>query len=184
MKIGYARVSSDGQRLDLQINALREAGCERIFTDEISGATVTRPALTKLLSEVESGDQVVVWRLDRLGRSLQHLIELVQNLGKRGINVKSLSEALDTSTPGGELIFHVMGALAQYERELIRERTRAGMAAARARGAPIGRPRVMTDDQVAKAQTSLKSGSTRQEVASKMGISISTLYRELAGSRA
>ncbi len=141
MLIGYARVSTDEQSVDLQIDALERAGCGRIFFDSgFSGALRSRPALDEVLVELKSGDTLVTWRLDRLGRSLSHLITLVGDLEKRGIAFKSLSEAIDTSTAGGRLQFHMMGALAEFERSLISERTKAGMAAAKIRGAQLGRP--------------------------------------------
>ncbi len=141
MLIGYARVSTDEQSVALQIDALERAGCGRIFCDNgLSGVLRSRPALDEALSHVRAGDTLVTWRLDRLGRSLSHLISLVGDLEKRGIAFKSLSEAIDTSTAGGRLQFHMMGALAEFERSLISERTKAGMAAARIRGIRIGRP--------------------------------------------
>lgn len=138
--IGYARVSTDEQNPALQFDALNKAGCQRIFSDSASGATASRPALEHALSSLKFGDTLVVWKLDRLGRSLSHLMDLVEELERRGVAFRSLSEAIDTSTASGRLLFHVMGALAEFERALISERTRAGMAAARARGAAIGRP--------------------------------------------
>ncbi len=139
--IGYARVSTDEQSPALQFDALASAGCERIFTDSASGAIASRPALDEAISALSPEDTLIVWKLDRLGRSLSHLIGLVSLLEKRGVAFRSLSEAIDTTTASGRLLFHVMGALAEFERALISERTRAGMAAARARGAVIGRPR-------------------------------------------
>ncbi|MBY0560999.1 recombinase family protein [Hyphomicrobium sp.] len=141
MFIGYARVSTDEQSIDLQLDALERAGCQRIFNDSgFSGALKSRPALDELLAYLKPGDTLVTWRLDRLGRSLSHLILLVNDLEVRGIAFKSLSEAIDTSTAGGRLQFHMMGALAEFERALISERTKAGMAAARLRGVQLGRP--------------------------------------------
>lgn len=141
MLIGYARVSTDEQSVDLQIDALVRAGCERIFQDTgFSGALQSRPALDEALMRARSGDTLVTWRLDRLGRSLSHLISLVTDLEKRGIAFRSLSDAIDTSTASGRLQFHMMGALAEFERSLISERTKAGMAAAKVRGVQLGRP--------------------------------------------
>lgn len=141
MFIGYARVSTDEQSVDLQIDALKRAGCERIFRDnDYSGALKSRPALDDALDYLEPGDTLVTWRLDRLGRSLSHLISLVADLERRGVAFRSLSEAIDTSTASGRLQFHMMGALAEFERALISERTKAGMAAARSRGVQFGRP--------------------------------------------
>jgi DNA invertase Pin-like site-specific DNA recombinase len=140
MLIGYARISTTDQTLALQQDALTAAGCNKIFTDTASGARTDRPGLTEALSYVRSGDTFVVWRLDRLGRSLCHLIETVRHLQRRGVHFRSLQEQLDTATSGGKLVFHVFGALAEFERDLIRERTMAGLAAARARGRRGGRP--------------------------------------------
>lgn len=140
MLIGYARVSTDEQNPALQFDALTRAGCQRIFTESASGAAVYRPALEEALNALQPGDTLVTWKLDRLGRSLSHLIAIVTLLECRGIAFRSLSESIDTDTASGRLLFHVMGALAEFERALISERTKAGMAAARARGRNIGRP--------------------------------------------
>src|SRR5919206_2285768 len=142
MLIGYARVSTLDQNLDLQQDALRKAGCERLFTDVASGSQTTREGLEVALGFLRAGDALVVWKLDRLGRSLKQLIDLVLTLETREVGLWSLQERLDTTTSGGKLIFHVFGALAEFERDLIRERTQAGLAAARARGRKGGRPRV------------------------------------------
>ncbi|MBV2143761.1 recombinase family protein [Falsochrobactrum sp. TDYN1] len=142
MKIGYARVSTDDQKMDMQINALKRAGCRHIYTDQgISGATPERPGLQQALKSLTDGNMLVVWRLDRLGRSLIQLVELVNSLGNRGVEFRSLSESIDTSSSGGRLVFHIMAALAEFERTLISERTRAGMEAARLKGIHVGRPR-------------------------------------------
>lgn len=140
MMIGYARVSTDEQNPALQFDALTRAGCQRIFTESASGAAVNRPALEQVLRSLQHGDTLVVWKLDRLGRSLSHLISLVTQLESKGVAFRSLSDAIDTGTASGRLQFHIMGAMAEFERALISERTRAGMAAARARGRNIGRP--------------------------------------------
>jgi DNA invertase Pin-like site-specific DNA recombinase len=142
MQIGYARISTEEQTLNLQLDALKAAGCEQIFTDRVSGARAERPGLTNALGHLRAGDTLVVWRLDRLGRSLPHLIETVTGLADRGVAFKSLTESIDTTHTGGRLIFHIFGALAEFERDLIRERTRAGLTAARARGRNGGHPRV------------------------------------------
>ncbi len=141
MLVGYARVSTTEQTLDLQFDALKKAGCSKIFTDTASGAKTERKGLDEALSYVREGDTLVVWRLDRLGRSLTHLIETVSQLDNRKIGFKSLTEQIDTTTSGGKLIFHIFGALAEFERNLIRQRTNAGLQAARARGRVGGRPK-------------------------------------------
>lgn len=139
IKIGYARVSTDGQSPDLQLDALKAAGCERIFTDTASGVKTDRPGLASALEFARPGDVLVVWRLDRLGRSVKHLIELANDLQARGVGLASLHDQMDTTTAGGKMIFHVMAALAEFERNLLAERTRAGLSAARARGRKGGR---------------------------------------------
>src|SRR6266550_561356 len=156
MLIGYARVSTQDQTVNLQKDALEKIGCAKIFTDIISGATTERQGLDEALSYVREGDTLVVWKLDRLGRSLKHLIETITNLNNRKIGFKSLTENIDTTTSGGKLIFHFFGALAEFERDLIRERTNAGLQAARARGRKGGRPKAKTLDtpkKVAMAQS-------------------------------
>src|ERR671915_2547182 len=145
MLIGYARVSTGEQTLDLQLDALQEAVCEKSYTETASGPKAERPVLQEVLGYLRSGDTLVVWRLDRLGRSLRHLIETVAALAERGIGFKSLTEQIDTTTSGGKLVFHVFGALAEFERDLLRERTHAGLAAARARGPTGGRPKKLAD---------------------------------------
>src|ERR671920_273625 len=149
MLIGYARVSTNEQNLSLQRDALEKAGCEQIYTDQVSGTKARRPGLEEAFSHLRSGDTLVVWRLDRLGRSLRHLIDTVTELQEKGIGFKSLQESIDTTTSGGKLVFHIFGALAEFEREIIRERTNAGLQSARARGKRGGRPKALTDKQVA-----------------------------------
>jgi len=145
MLIGYARVSTMDQNLDLQIDALKKAGCDHIYQDEgISGAKAKRPGLDAALAVLKPGDQLVVWKLDRLGRSMRHLIDVTSKFEERGIGFTSLSDAIDTSTPGGKLYFHLMGAFSEFESNLNSERTKAGMAAARARGVKLGRPKKIT----------------------------------------
>jgi len=179
-KIGYARVSTLQQDEALQLDALHAAGCDRIFTDKASGKLESRPALDDLLSQARPGDSLVVWRLDRLGRSLRHLIDVVADLEQRGIGFVSLTESLDTTTPGGRLLFHFMGALAQFERELIRERTMAGLAAARARGRTGGRPTVWTDDKLKTAQVMRDNGGYDvSSIAKVLGVSRASVYRAL-----
>jgi DNA invertase Pin-like site-specific DNA recombinase len=176
MLIGYARISTPSQSLDLQIDALVQAGCDkkRIFTDIASGSKTARPGLDKALDYAREGDIIVVWKLDRLGRSLGHLIEVVRGLSERGIGFKSIQESLDTTTSGGRLIFHVFGAIAEFERDLIRERTNAGLEAARARG----RKRALTDKQISIGK-SLAADSTRsvEDICETLKISPATYYR-------
>jgi DNA invertase Pin-like site-specific DNA recombinase len=178
MLIGYARVSTLDQTLALQQDGLSAAGCEAIYTDTVSGSVTDRPGLTQALSHLRSGDTLVVWRLDRLGRSLSHLIEVVRHLQAQGIGFRSLQEQLDTTTSGGKLVFHVFGALAEFERALIKERTHAGLAAARARGRLFGRPRVLTDQQVKQLQALAKGEHTTvREICQTLEISRATYYR-------
>jgi DNA invertase Pin-like site-specific DNA recombinase len=181
MLIGYARVSTDDQNLDLQRDALVRAGCEKIYTDQQSGASTDRLGLTGILEMARSGDTLVVWRLDRLGRSLKHLIHLVEKLEHQGIGLRSLQENIDTTTNGGRLVFHLFGALAEFERNLIRERTQAGLSAARARGRQGGRPKLLDPK---KRELALRLYQERQhsivEICQIMGISKSTLYNYLA----
>src|SRR5919199_4126085 len=177
MLIGYARVSTDEQNLDLQLSALNQAGCEQIYTDKVSGTKAKRPGLEQALSHLRSGDTLVVWRLDRLGRSLRHLIDTVTELQEKGIEFKSLSESIDTRTSGGKLVFHIFGALAEFEREIIRERTNAGLAAARARGRKGGPKYKLTPKQVAIARRLWDSHTPVKEICQTLGISRATFYR-------
>ena len=178
MQIGYARVSTDDQNLDLQRDALEKAGCERIFTDRVTGTKAERKGLTEALSHLRSGDTLIVWRLDRLGRSLRHLIDTVTDLQERGIGFKSLQESIDTTTSGGKLVFHIFGALAEFEREIIRERTKAGLTAARSRGRRGGRPKVLSDKKAEMARQ-LYADRTHSinEICQTLGISRTTFYR-------
>lgn len=180
MLLGYARVSTLEQNLDLQKDALEKAGCERLFTDHITGAKASRPGLDECLSFARPGDTVVVWKLDRLGRSLKHLIELVGALDGRGVSFKSVQEQIDTTTPGGKLVFHVFGALAEFERDLIRERTNAGLAAARARGRKGGRKALLDakKQEIARALHANPSVSVG-EICKTLGVSRTTFYRTL-----
>src|SRR4051794_18781618 len=178
MLIGYARVSTLDQTLHLQQDALTAAGCEHIYTDTVSGSVTDRPGLTQALAHLRSGDTLVVWRLDRLGRSLEHLIETVRQLHEQGIGFRSLQEQIDTTTSGGKLVFHVFGALAEFERDLIRERTHAGLVAARARGRLFGRPKVLSAKQVTQLHTLAKDEQlTVREICQTLGISRATYYR-------
>jgi len=179
MLIGYARVSTEDQNLDLQRQALTTAGCEHIFEDQVSGAVADRPGLSKALKTVGTGDVLVVWKLDRLGRSLSHLIAVIQDLGDRGAGFRSLSENIDTTTAGGRLVFHMMGALAEFERALIAERTRAGIAAAKARGVHVGRRKALTSAQVSHARMLIDGGESPSVVARTLNVGRSTLYRAL-----
>src|SRR5437868_12915664 len=181
MLIGYARVSTSDQTLNLQKDALEHIGCSKIFTDIISGASTERQGLDEALSYVREGDTLVVWRLDRLGRSLKHLIETITNLNNRKIGFKSIQENIDTTTSGGKLVFHIFGALAEFERDLIRERTKAGLQAARARGRVGGRPKAQTlntPKKVAMAQSLYDNkNNTIDEICKTLNISRATLYR-------
>jgi DNA invertase Pin-like site-specific DNA recombinase len=179
MKIGYIRVSKHEQNEALQRDALREAGCEKYFSDVMTGSKFERKGLEQLLAFARSGDTVIVWKLDRLGRSLKDLIETLNLLKDRGVDFISLTEHIDTTTPGGKLIFHLMGALAEFERDLIRERTNAGLAAARARGRVGGRPRKLaTNGKVALAQRLFADKKHAiDDICSTLGISRSTFYR-------
>jgi DNA invertase Pin-like site-specific DNA recombinase len=181
MLVGYARVSTGEQNLDLQTDSLRESGCERLFTDIGSGARSDREGLREIFEFLRKGDTLVVWKLDRLGRSLKHLIELVAKLDQQGIGFRSLQENIDTTTSGGKLVFHVFGALAEFERDIIRERTQAGLAAARSRGRRGGRPKAMSEQQLIMARTLLNDPKTTvSEVCLTLGVSRSTLYRHLS----
>jgi DNA invertase Pin-like site-specific DNA recombinase len=181
MIVGYARVSTGDQALALQQDALQVAGCDRIFTDTISGAKVERPGLSQALDHLREGDTLVVWRLDRLGRSLGNLIELLTKLDNRGVGFRSLTEQIDTTTSGGKLIFHIFGALAEFELNLIREWTMAGLAAARARDRQGGRPPILDSaKQIAMAQA-LYDDKTNSiaEICKTLGISRATMYRSI-----
>lgn len=180
MLIGYARVSTDDQNLNLQYDALKNAGCEKIFDDQITGSKMQRPGLEAALEFAREGDVVVVWRLDRLSRSLKDLIEMVALLDSKKIGLKSLHESIDTSSSSGKLIFHIFGALAEFERNLIRERTHAGLQAARARGRNGGRPKKLSTD---KAKLAIKLYEEKlhsiQKICELIGVSKPTLYKYL-----
>jgi DNA invertase Pin-like site-specific DNA recombinase len=178
MMIGYARVSTTDQTLDLQLDALKKAGCTKIFTDTASGANTERKGLDEAISYVRAGDTIAVWRLDRLGRSLQHLIETISKLDAQNIGFKSLTENIDTTTSGGKLIFHIFGALAEFERNLIRERTSAGLIAARERGRKGGRPKALTGNktEIARKLYADKT-NTVEDICRTLGISRATLWR-------
>jgi DNA invertase Pin-like site-specific DNA recombinase len=185
MLVGYARVSTQDQNPALQSDALTEAGCKKLFVEKASGAQRERPALGEALGFMRAGDMLVVWRLDRLARSLKQLIETVEELDGRGIGLRSLTEAIDTTTSGGKLVFHIFAALAEFERSIIRERTMAGLAAARARGRTGGRPPALSDADIAAARALLADPAlTGKQVAERLGVSLSTLYRHLPAARA
>jgi DNA invertase Pin-like site-specific DNA recombinase len=184
MTIGYARVSTEDQNLDLQQDALKQAGCRRVFEEAASGALRNRPQLLEAIEFLQPGDTLVVWKLDRLARSLSQLIETVDRLQAKGCGFKSVTEAIDTTTPSGRLIFHIFGALAEFERSLIRERTLAGLKAARARGRKGGRPKALDEQRLAIAEALLKDGLlTVQEVASQVQCSPATLYKYIPAPR-
>lgn len=177
MLIGYVRVSTNDQNTDLQRNALISAGCEQIFEDKISGKSTDRPGLKKAMKVLRDGDSLVVWKLDRLGRSVRHLIGLIEELKGKGVHFRSLTDSIDTGTAMGRFFFHVMSALAEMERELIIERTMAGLAAARAEGRIGGRRRVMTADVVARARRMFATGATVIQVALICEVSTKTIYK-------
>lgn len=185
MLIGYARISkSTGQDTGLQMDALRKAGCERIFEEAASGAQRDRPELAKALAFARDGDVLVVWKMDRLARSLRQLIETVEALSERGIGFQSVTERIDTTSPSGRLFFHIVGAMAEFERGVLKERVAAGLAHARSQGRLGGRPRKMGEQDIAKARAMLGSpGITVESVAATLGVSPSTLYRNLPGGR-
>lgn len=184
MLIGYARVSTSDQDTELQRVALKQSGCERIFEEKASGAQRDRPQLQAAIEYAREGDTVVVWKLDRLARSLKQLIETVEGLEDRGIGFKVLTENLDTTTPGGKMIFHIFGALAEFERSLIRERTVAGLEAARANGQVGGRPRSLSDEDLNVARALLADNKlTVAQIATRLNTSPATLYRYLPRAR-
>ena len=178
MKIGYARVSTDEQNLDLQLDALKAAGCEKIFHDQgVSGAAIERDGLSQAISACGAGDTLVVWKLDRLGRSLGFLCGLIERFGNKGAGFQSLTDGIDTTTSGGKLVFHIMGALAEFERSLISERTKAGMQAAKKRGKRLGRPPALTIQQREHTLKLLNEGKTQKDVAELLGVSHNTVWR-------
>jgi DNA invertase Pin-like site-specific DNA recombinase len=185
MLLGYARVSTNQQDHALQLDALRQAGCEKVFVETGSGSRADRAELAKLMEIARNGDVLVVWRLDRLARSLRHLIDIADDLNRRGIALKSITESIDTTTPSGGFMFNILGALSSMEREIIVERTRAGLQAAAARGRVGGRPPGLNEGKVRAAKAMLASGTmTASEVARQLGCAASTLYRHLPGGRA
>ena len=183
MLIGYARVSTQDQHPELQLDALRSAGCEQTFQEKLTGKSPDRPELVACLRALRKGDTLVVWKLDRLGRSLKHLVEIIHDLEQRGVAFRSLTESIDTGSAGGKLIFHVFGALAEFEHSLIRERTVAGLAAARARGRKGGRKHKLDADDVRKAAAMLRDPlMTKTEVARHFKVSRVTLNKALGNA--
>ena len=185
MLVGYARVSSRDQNPDLQLDALKAAGCEKVFVEKASGASRDRPELLAALDYARKGDTLVVWKLDRLARSTRQLIETVEDLQTRGISFRCVTQCeIDTTTAGGRLVFTIFGAIAEFEREIIRERTRAGLEAAHARGRKGGRPKGLTDADLRVARTLLRDREiTVADVARRLGVAPATLYRHIPGGR-
>ena len=179
LRVAYARVSTVDQDLALQTDALEQAGYDRLFTDKMTGSTLQRPAFEDMNARLESGDVVIVWKLDRLGRSLKDLVNIVNNWRERGVEFVSLKENIDTTTPQGRLFFHMVCAMAEYEREMIKERTQAGIEAARARGRTGGRPRALTLAQVEQAKAMLAAGMSRVKIAKALGVARPTLISYL-----
>lgn len=182
MLIGYARVSTQDQNLDLQREALTRAGCQKVFEDQISGTRADRPGLAKSREMLREGDTLVVWKLDRLGRSVKQLVDLVGELQQQGVQFKSLTDSIDTGTPSGRFFFHVMASLAEMERDLIVERTRAGLEVARQLGRKGGRKPKMTDSKIESARKLLASGIPARDVAKNLSVSVPTLYRWVPAS--
>jgi DNA invertase Pin-like site-specific DNA recombinase len=178
-RIGYCRVSTDSQTHDLQVDALRSAGCERVFSDAASGSRTDRPGLASALEFVRAGDVLCVWRLDRLARSLKHLLEVVEILESRGVGLCSLTESIDTSSPGGRLILQVFGAISQFERDLIRDRVQSGLAAARRRGRVGGRPRAVDASRARTIRALRANGATIAEIVESSGVSRASVVRFL-----
>jgi len=183
MDIGYARISTQDQNLALQRQALEGSGCSKIYEDIISGIHQQKPGLTLALEVLREGDTLVVWKLDRLGRSVKNLVNLVGELEGKGVHFKSLTDSIDTSTPAGRFFFHLMASLAQMERELIIERTKAGLSAARLQGRTGGRKRTMTDSKIESAKKLLDAGTSPKLIAKNLGVSVATLYRWIPAGR-
>jgi len=180
--IGYARVSTDEQTTALQLDALRAAGCDVIHEDSASGSARSRPGLDRALADVSPGDTLVVWKLDRLGRSLHNLLDVAETLRGRDVALRSLTEQLDTATPAGKMLYAVLGAVAQFERDVIRERTRAGLDAARRRGERLGRPPALTPAQIREARTMFDRGDRAAHIARVLRVARATVYRALAAA--
>lgn len=184
MLFGYARVSTEDQNLAMQTEALERAGAERVFTDKISATARKRPGLSECLRAMEKGDVLIIYRLDRLARSLRQLLDLMDHLEKRGIGLKSLNDSIDTTTAVGRLIVHVIGAIAEFERALISERTVAGLQSAKARGVKVGRERKATPEKIEQARELLRGGMSMAQVSKVVGLAESTLYRDIPGGAA
>lgn len=182
MNIGYARVSTQDQNLAAQLDALTQAGCGRVYEETASGARPDRPVLSEVMRTLRDGDTLVVFKLDRIARSLPNLLEIMEALNQAGAGFRSLTEEINTTTPGGRLVFHVMAAISEFERDLIRERTAAGLKAAKARGRIGGRPRKMTGEKIKAAEKLLSSGTPVRDVAEMLSVSVPTLYRWCPGS--
>ena len=176
MKYGYARVSTEDQNPAMQLAALKKAGCKTVFKDEVTGAHVKRPAFTRCLNKLETGDTLIVWKLDRLGRGLRGLITMLDDFKQQGVRFRSLTEAIDTETPTGRAMWRMIGVLAELERSLIFERTRAGVKAARKRGVKFGRKPKLTPDRLAHARTLIDQGTTPTQAAKRIGVSRATVY--------
>ena len=184
MLVGYARVSTQDQNPDLQLDALKKAGCEKVYIEKASGAQRDRPELKAAIDYMRAGDTLVVWKLDRLARSIKQLIETIDGLEQRDIGFKSLTETIDTTTSGGRLIFHIFAGLAEFERSIIRERTKAGLASARARGRLGGRPKKLSETDIEAAKALLSNPKiTVEQAAERLGVAPSTLYRHIPGGR-
>ncbi|RYD85330.1 MAG: recombinase family protein [Verrucomicrobiaceae bacterium] len=182
MRVGYARVSTKDQDTRMQQDALVRGGCETVFTETASGAQRDRPELAKAIAYLRKGDVLVVYKLDRLARSVRQLVETIEQLSERGIGFVSLTEAIDTTSAGGRLVFHIFSSLAEFERELIRERTNDGLRSAKARGVQLGRPKSLTSDQLVMARSLKEAGKhSSREIADQFGVSRATLYRSLQG---
>lgn len=179
MLIGYARVSTQDQHLDLQLKSLTEVGCEKVFQDKVSGKKLEKTGLIEAISHLRKGDTLVVWKLDRLGRSVKQLVTLIDQLNKQEIQFKSITDSIDTSTSSGRFFFHVMASLAEMERELMIERTKAGLAIAKQQGRTGGRKPKMTPSKIASAKKLLSSGIPAKEVAKNLNVSMATLYRHI-----
>ncbi len=185
MKIGYARVSTEGQNLALQIDALRASGCTKIYREKRTGSLHRRPVLDRALEGLRAGDVLMVWKLDRLGRSFRHLLQIIGELESRGIGFHSVSDNIDTTSPGGKLLFHIIGAIAEFERTLISERTKAGMLTARRNGSRLGRPRALSDSQMRSARRVLRlKQGTVAELATQFNVGETTIRRALANQKA